>query len=253
MIIKRHVYCMMEVIKKPKKTPKTFKNVCFYCTRHTLWVLSEWAIGMPTAGLTTRAIACEFYVFYLLKPVFKDVFREFGYTSYFSYNHWLLEIIPALHIQHPQAKNQLRAATQTALGLHNQRSFTPNVKYCLSVAHLQACGFNWPQLVSNVLKCSLERYSCHGEILFSLYRSDAKQSTCIWHCVDEQFANISVLGWVAHGDCRLCQRLVYFVDDILNALEYHDKILRFTVVLFFHVHHLISSGPCCRTSWSSLV
>ncbi len=64
----------------------------------------------------------------------------------------------------------------------------------------------------------------------------------------ERFADVNVVDQVAHGGggvmvwagvCYGQQTQVHFIDGILNAQRYRDKILRAIVVPFIHDHHLM--------------
>ncbi len=84
------------------------------------------------------------------------------------------------------------------------------------------------------------------ESSFSLYRADGRQH--LWRHVGERFADINVVDRVAHdgsgvmvwaGICYGQRAQVHFIDGILNAQRYRDKILRLIVVPFIHHHHLL--------------
>ncbi len=73
-------------------------------------IFRERAIGMLTAGMSTRAVACE------LNVHFSTISR---------------------HIQHLHLQDRLRPSTAT-IGLHNQRMSAQTVRNCLREAHLHA-------------------------------------------------------------------------------------------------------------------
>ncbi len=108
-----------------------------------LQVLRERAIGMLTAGMSTRAVAHELNVNFSTISRLQRRFREFGSTFNRPQNRRLRITTPAqdLHIQHLQLQDRLRPATRTAaatIGLYNQRFSAQTVKNCLTKAHLHA-------------------------------------------------------------------------------------------------------------------
>ncbi len=81
---------------------------------------------------------------------------------------------------------------------------------------------------------------------FSLYRADGRQRS--WHRVGNGLLmSVNVVDRVAHGGggvmvwagvCYGQRTQVNFIDGILNAQRYRDKIRRPIVVPFIHDHHL---------------
>ncbi len=229
-----------------------------------LQVLRERAIGMLTAGMSTRAVACELNVHFSERRLQRR-FREFGLTTGPG---------PAqdLHIQHLHLQDRLRPATRTAaatIGLHNQRISAQAVRNHLREAHLHA---HRPHLGLDLTavrhRNQLEWTNAHiwwrlalcsgvlfkDKSRFSLYRADGRQR--VWRLVSERFADVNVVDRVANGGggvmvwagiCYGQWTQVHFIDGILNAQRYRDEILRPIVEPFIHDHHLMLLHDNART------
>ncbi len=130
-------------------------------------VLRDRAIGMLTAGMSTKAVALELNVHFSTTSHLRRRFRDFGSTFNWPHNRRPPETTPAqyLHIQHLHLYDRLRAPTQTAaatIGLHNQRIYTQTVRNRLREAHLHARRPHQDLVLTAVRRCNrLEWANAH--------------------------------------------------------------------------------------------
>ncbi len=164
-------------------------------------VLRECAIGMLTAGMSTRAVARDLNVHFSTISRLQSSFRKFGTTSNRPPNRRPCVTTPAqdLHIQHLHLQDRLRPATQTAeatIGLHNQIISAQTVRNSLREAHLYARRpHRGLDLTAVRRRNRLEWANAHirwrlalqrgvlfmDESQFSLYRADGRQRVwCVW-------------------------------------------------------------------------
>ncbi len=220
-------------------------------------VLRERAIGMLTAGMSTRAVARELNVHFSTISHLQRCFREFGSTSNQPHNRRLCVTTPAqdLHIQHLHLQDRLTPANWTAaatIGLHSQIISAKTVGNRLREAHLHArhphldltaAGhrnrFEWANAHIRWRLALWRGVLFTDESRFSLYRTGGRQR--VWCRVVERVADVNIVDRVAHG---VGMRMSWTTNTgafymALWMQIYRDEMLSPIVVPFIHDHHLM--------------
>ncbi len=175
-------------------------------------VLKERAIGMLTAGMSTKAVARELNVHLSTISRLQRRFIEFGSTSNRLHNRrpHVTTSAQDLHIQHLHLQDRLRLLQQSVC--ITKEFLHKLVRNRLREAHLHARRSHQGLDLTAVRHLNrLEWANAHIRwclalwrgVLFtdksrvSLYRADGRQ--CVWRFVVERFADVNVMDRVAHG------------------------------------------------------
>ncbi len=160
--------------------------------------LIEHAFGMLTAGMSTRAVACELNVRLSTISHLRRHFKDFGSRSNRPHNRRPHVTTPAqdLHIQYLPSKiiwdqppGQLlqQSVCITKLFLHARH---PHLGLDLTAV----CHRNWLDWANAYIRWCLALWMCvlfTDESRFSLYRADGRQR--LWRSVGERFADVNIV------------------------------------------------------------
>ncbi len=196
-------------------------------------VLRECAIGMMTAGMSSKAV--ELNVNLSTMSRLQRRFREFGSTSN-------LVTTPAqdLHIQHLHLQDQPLQQSVCIIKVFLQKlSETVSGKLICMLVFLIVVS-TWLQfvIVTNLFSSQMNPgFHCTGEMADSVY--GVVWVTGLLMSTLSRVANGGSGVMVQASVCYGQRTQVHFIDGILNAQRNRDEILGPIVVPFIHDHHLM--------------